>query len=92
MWNCTWGFALSLYGLTVFKNISGPHADKIRKGFHQLFTANGLSLETECNLEIINYLDITSDFSTGNYKLHCKPNDETIYIRPKSNYPANIMK
>ena len=86
------GFCFESLRTYRIQNISGPHADKIRKGFHQLFTANGLSLETKCNLKIINYLDITSGFSTDKYKPHCKPNDETIYIRPKSNYPANIMK
>ena len=33
-----------------------------------LFKENGLSLETECNLKTVYYLDITLDLNTGTYK------------------------
>ena len=66
-------------GLALFKNINGHRADKIRKEFHQLFKENGLSLEIECNLKTVNYLDITLDLNTGTYKPYRKPNDETLY-------------
>ena len=46
-------------GLAVFRNINGHHADKTRKEFYQLFKANGLSLEIQCNLKTVNFLDIT---------------------------------
>ena len=46
-------------GLAVFRNINGHHADKTRKEFCQLFKANGLSLEIQCNLKTVNFLDIT---------------------------------
>ena len=52
-------------GLALFKNINGHRADKVRKEFHQLFKENGLSLEIECNLKTVNYLDITLDLNTG---------------------------
>ena len=38
-------------GLAVFRNINGHHADKTRKEFYQLFEANGLSLEIQCNFK-----------------------------------------
>ena len=79
-------------GLALFKNINGHRADKIRKEFHQLFKENGLSLEIECNLKTVNYLDITLDLNTGTYKTYSKPNDETLYIHAKSNHPSNILK
>ena len=78
--------------LALFKNINGHRAEKIRKEFHQLFKENGLSLETDCNLKTINYLDITLDLNTGTYKPYSKPNDEIFYIHAKSNHPANILK
>ena len=53
---------------------------------------NGLSLEIECNLKTVNYLDITLDLNTGTYKPYRKPNDEILYIHAKSNHPANILK
>ena len=66
-------------GLSLFQNINGHRAGKIRKEFHQLFKENGLSLEIECNLKTVNYLDITLDLSTGTYKPYHKPNDATFY-------------
>ena len=79
-------------GLAVFRNINGHHADKTRKEFYQLFEANGLSLEIQCNLKTVNYLDITLNLNTGTYKPYRKPNDEILYINAKSNHTANILK
>ena len=79
-------------GLALFKNINSHRKGKIRKEFHQLFKEKGFSLEIECNLKTVNYLDITLDLNTGNYKPYRKPNDETLYIHAKSNHPANILK
>ena len=78
--------------LALFKNINGHGADKMRKGFHQLYKENGLSLEITCNVKTGNYLDITLDLNTGTYKPYHKPNDETLCIHAKSNHPANILK
>ena len=79
-------------GLALFKNINGHRVDKIREEVHQLFKENRLSLEIECNLKTVNYLDITLDLNTGTYKPYCKPNDEMPYIHAKSHHPANILK
>ena len=79
-------------GLALFKNINDHLADKIGKEFHQTFKENRLSLEIECNLKTVNYLDITLDLNTGTYKPYRKPNDEILYIHAKSNHPANILK
>ena len=78
-------------GLAIFRNINGHQADKIRKEFHNLFKLNGLSLEIECNLKSVNYLDVTLDLNSGTYKPYRKPNDETLYINAKSNHPSNII-
>ena len=53
---------------------------------------NRLSLEIECNLKTVNYLDITLDLITGTHKPYRKPNGETLYIHAGSNQPANILK
>ena len=78
--------------LALFKNINGHRADKMRKGFHQLYKGNGLSLDITCNVKTGNYLNITLDLNTGTYKPYHKPNDETLCIHAKSNHPANILK
>ena len=54
-------------GLAIFKNINDHGTAKIREEFLQLFMLNGLFLETERNLKVVNYLDITLDFNTGIY-------------------------
>ena len=77
---------------SMVKNINGHQADKIHKEFHELFKANGLSLEIEFNLKTVDYLDITLDLNIGTYKPYHKPNDEILYIYAKSNHPANILK
>ena len=79
-------------GLPLFQNINGHRTGKICKEFHQLFKEYGLSLEIECNLKTVNYLDITLDLNTGTYKPYRKPNDEILYIHAKSNHPANILE
>ena len=79
-------------GLGIFRNINGHQADKIGKEFHHIFKQHGLSLEIECNLKTVNYLDVTLDLRNGTYKPYRKPNDETLYIHAQSNHPKNILK
>ena len=52
-------------GLAVFKNVSGPQADRIRKHFHAIFKQNGLDLEISCNLKAVNYLDVNLNLEDG---------------------------
>ena len=78
--------------IAIFLNISGPQADKIRKHFQAIFKTNGLDLEIDCNLKIVNYLDVTLNLESGTHQPYHKPNDETIYIHAKSNHPTNIIR
>ena len=58
-----------MVSITLFKcSFAGNRTDKLRREFHQLLKESGLSLEIECNLKPVNYLDITLDFNTGTYK------------------------
>ena len=79
-------------GLAVFKNISGRQSEKLEKQFQQVFNENHLKIEIECNLKIVNYLDVTLNLNGGTYKPYGKPNDETLYVHAKSNHPPNITK
>ena len=49
-------------GLTVFKNKSGPQAERIKKDFQKIFRENDLNIVIKCNLKIVDYLDITLNF------------------------------
>ena len=79
-------------GLAVFKNISGPQSERIKKNFRKLFRENGLDIVIQCNLKIVNYLDVTLDLNTGTFKPYHKPDNEINYVHIHSNHPPNIIK
>ena len=55
--------------LAVFRNTSGPQAEKIKKHFQSIFRKNNLSIIVKCNLKILDYLDVTLNLSDGSHKL-----------------------
>ena len=64
-------------GLAVFKNISGPQSEKIKKEFQKIFKKNNLDIIVECNMKKVNYLDVTLDLESGTYRPYHKPDNET---------------
>ena len=52
-------------GLAVFKSVSGPQSEKIKKDFH---FKSFLKLEIMCNLSVVGYLDVTFNLKDGSYK------------------------
>ena len=74
--------------MAVFRNVSGPHCEKIKKPLQQ----HGLKLIIKCNLKIVDFLDVTLNFTDSTYKPHHKPNDEICYIHKESNHPPSITK
>jgi len=79
-------------GLAVFKNITGPQADRIRKDITRHFKTHGLNITIQTNLKIVNYLDVTFNLNNGTYYPYRKPNNQPLYINVKSNHPPNIIK
>ena len=79
-------------GLAVFKNISGPQAEKIKKHFQNIFRKNNLNIIVKCNLEIVDYLDVTLNPLDDSYKSFHKPNSEINYIHRESNHTPTIIK
>ena len=55
-------------GLDVFKNISGPKSERIKKNFQPLFKKYELEIITECNKKLVDYLDVTSNLKDGTYR------------------------
>ena len=76
----------------VFKNITGPQADRIRKDITRHFKTHGLNITIQNNLKIANYLDVTFNLNNGTYSPYRKPNNQPLYINVKSNHPPNIIK
>ena len=79
-------------GLAAFKNVSGPASEKIKKQLQSLFKQKGLQIITECNLKVVNYLDVTFNLNDGSYRPYRKPNDETHYIHIQSDHPPSLNK
>ena len=79
-------------GLRIFRNVSGPELEKIKKHIKKVFKEKMLDVIIECNTKIVNYLDVTFNLNDGTYKPSKKPNDETKYIHVDSDHPASIIK
>ena len=79
-------------GLAVFKNISGPESERIKKNFQSLFKKYGLEIIIECNKKVVDFLDVTFNLKDGTYKPYQKPDNKISYINVQSNHPPNIIK
>ena len=79
-------------GLAVFRNITGPQAERIKKDITRRFKEYGLKITIQSNLKSVNYLDVTFNLANGSYCLYRKPNDEPLYINTKSNHPPTIIR
>ena len=77
--------------MSVFKNKSGPQAERIKKHFQPNFRENDLNIVIKCNLKIVDYLDVTLNLNNI-YKPFSKPNNEINYIQKESNHPPSIIK
>ena len=67
-------------GLAIFRNISGPQTERIRKNITRHFKKHGLKITIQTNLKIVNYLDVTFNLSNGSYYPYRKPNNLPQYI------------
>ena len=79
-------------GLAVFKNTSGPQSEKIKKTFQKMFKNKGLDMIINCNMKIVNYLDVTLILNDSSYRPYKKPIDETNYIHVNSDHPPSILR
>ena len=66
--------------------------EKIKKRLQKVFKNSGLDVIIECNMEIVNYLDVTFNFNDGTYRPCHKTDNITQCIYVESNHPPNIMK
>ena len=57
-----------------------------------LLKQHHLNLEIIYNLEILDYLDITFDLTTGLFKPYNKTNNIPRYVNSKSNHPPSMLK
>ena len=79
-------------GLAIFKNISGPKSEKIKKNIQKLFKENQLDIVIQCNMKTVNYLDVTLNLENSTYRPYQKENNQIKYINIESNHPPSIIK
>ena len=48
-------------GLAVLKNKSGPQSEQVKKNIQKIFKEHGLDIIIQCNMKVVNYLDLTYD-------------------------------
>ena len=73
-------------------NASPRRVELIKKGLCTLFNQYGLKITIEANKKIVNFLDVTLDLQNGTHTPYSKPNNTTLYVHKKSNYPPAIIK
>ena len=69
------------------KRLVAPKQEKIKKYRQKMFKGNHLSITIQSNLKIVDYLDVTFNFSNGTYRPFCKSSNEShIYIRNETTH------
>ena len=63
-------------GLAVFKNKSGPESEKMKKSIQSIIRENEFKITTQCNLKIVNYLDLNFNLPDSFYRPFNKTNNE----------------
>ena len=56
-----------------------------------MFKNKGLDIIINCNMKVVNYLDVTLNLNNGSYRPYKKPNEETNYIHVNSDHPLPPM-
>ena len=66
--------------------------EKTKQEVSKVFKSHGLKITIEANKKIVNFLDVTFDLSSGNYKPYMKPNNKLLYVHRLSNHPPALLK
>ena len=70
----------------------GQRQKKLKKQLQSLFKQKGLQIIIECNLKVVNYLDVIFNLNDGSYRPYRKPNDGTHYIHIQLDHSPSITK
>ena len=66
--------------------------EKVKTKLIRVFERHNLKLEIRVNKTVVNYLDITLDLATGEYRPYMKENDQPSYVHRLSNHPPGILR
>ena len=79
-------------GLPVLKNKSGPQSEQVKKNTQKIFKEHGLDITIQCNMKVVNYVDVDFNLNDVNYKPYIKPNREIKYIHKNSNHLPSVIR
>ena len=79
-------------GLVIFKNKSVPESEKLKKSIQSIFRENELKINIQCNLKIVDYLDVTFNLTDFSYRKFNKTNNKINYIHKQSNHSPSVIK
>ena len=71
----------NFYSSPISGKKSGPQSEQGKKNIQKIFKDHGLDIIIQCNMKVVNYLDVTFNLSDGTYKPYTKPNNEIKYTK-----------
>ena len=77
--------------MRVVKNKSGLETEKLKKSVQKIFKENKLDIFIQCNMKLVNDLDVTLNLNNSNYKPYQKPDKVILYIHKYSNHSPNTL-
>ena len=78
-------------GLAVSR-LTNRQTENVKKKMCEIFKKNGLKIEIEANLTVVDYLDVTLNLLENTHKPYMKPNDVPLYVHSQSNHPRSVLK
>ena len=88
------GLNIGLYrddGLAA-SDLRPQEVERMKKKICSLFRKHGLEISIEANSPVVNFLDITLDLTTSEYRPYMKPNQTIKYVSKFSNHPPAVTK
>ena len=82
----------SVYIMTTDCQYLKTQLERIKKSLQKTFKDFVLEIVAECNLRIVNYLDVTLNLNDGSFRPCDKPDDIIQYINKEFNHPPNLIK
>ena len=78
--------------LSSFQKMTGPQAERVKKKICEIFQICGLKVTIETNLQIKDFLEVTSNLKNKKYCPFRKSNNDPLYINALSNHPETSSK
>ena len=76
----------------ILSRLSKQENENLKKRICGIFNELGLKITISANKKIIDFLDVTLNLNTGEYKQFRKEGDTPCYVHTQSNHPPSILK